>query len=107
MSGAFTKAFVTVAGFGLYLAASKMLAPYHAINVEMSRVKKDWNSTKEYQSINDKLSAGKISREEYQTAMHTGPARYLWVRLSLSFPNHQSYIAEQIRNTYPHAEKWS
>lgn len=100
-------AFVTMVGFSLYLVATKMLAPYHAINKEFARVKKEWSETKECQSINDKLSAGKITREEYQAAMHTGPARYLWVRLSLSFPAQQKYIAEKIRATYPHAEKWT
>lgn len=107
MSSGFTKAVATLTGFGLYLVASKMMAPYHAINLELKRVKRDWAATKECQSINDKLAAGKMTRAEYQTAMHTGPARYLWVRLTLSFPHQQKYIAERIRETYPHAEKWS
>lgn len=76
------------------------------INEAYTTVKTEWKESKNYQSLNDKYNAGKITRSEWVEGMHNGAAKWLWLRLSTQFPDYTHYIAKRIRQEYTLATKW-
>lgn len=89
-----------------FIAVATTAAPMREINAIIEETKSEWEDTKAHQSINDKYQSGKIKRLEWLEAMHNGPAKLLWLRLSTSYPNHIHYITKRIREEYPFATKW-
>jgi hypothetical protein len=103
IAGKIVLGIVVTAGF---IAIARTATPMRDINDIIEETKYEWIDAKLRQSINDKYSAGKITRLEWLEAMHNGPAKLLWLRLSTTYPNHTHYIAKRIRQEYPHATKW-
>lgn len=90
----------------VFVAIARAAEPLREINEIIQETQDEWFDAKARQSINDKYYAGKYTRLEWLEAMHNGPAKLLWLRLSTSYPDHIRYIVKRIRQEYPNATKW-